>query len=163
MNIQPLALAILALVSPNGIVPTHFSEAPLGPLHRAESLATTFTLAADKHDVDLSLLVALAKWESDFDHNAVSSVGAFGELQLLPRWHRDIRGYCFRHPELCGVAVIDRGAQVLARHKRKCVTDGRAVRAYRKGHCAPPVANTYKVLRTARWLRKRIGGKVEIL
>lgn len=155
--IQALTAAILYLSSPGGILVPHFAQAPLGPEHRAESLATTFTLAAEKHDLDVTLLVALAHWESGFDDRAVSHVGAFGVLQLLPRWHRDIRGYCFRHPELCGVAVIDRGAQVLARHKRTCVSDARAIRAYRLGHCSAPVATTYKVLRTRSWLRKRLG------
>lgn len=157
-TVHALALAILHLVSaPSGILPDHFASAPIGPMHRATSIATTLLIAADANNLDVTLLTALDYWESGFDDNAVSSRLAFGQMQLLPRYHRDIMAYCRRHPERCQIAVINRGAEVLAHYKRACKTDARAVRAYRVGHCAPPVANTFKVLRTRKWLRSRLG------
>lgn len=159
--IRELALCILSLASPGGTTQPHFARAPLGAMHRAESLAVTFAAAADKHGVGVSLLTSLAYWESGFDADAVSSVGAFGELQLLPKYHWDIRGFCRRHPERCGIAVIDRGAEVLATYKRRCKTDGAAIQGYRLGHCAPPVKSTYKVLRTAAWIRRRLNAGVK--
>lgn len=159
--IRELALTILSLVSqPNGVLPAHFGRAPLGPMHRAESLATTHVVAARSAGVSVALLVALNKWESDFDENAVSHAGAFGISQLLPAYHMDVRGYCAVHPELCSVAVITRGAEVLAHYKRRCATNARAVYAYRNGtpggKCGGPDKNTLKVLRTASWIRRRL-------
>ncbi len=156
MNIAPLAAAILSLASPGGITAPHFADAPLGASHRAESLATSFTLSAREHDVDVSLLVGLAYWESHFDSHVVSSAKAFGILQLLPTYHRDVRGYCARNPHLCDVAVIDRGAQVLAFYKRKCRTDAGAISAYRSGRCELPSDLTRKVLKTRRWIAARV-------
>lgn len=157
-GIHTLALCILSLASPGGVTREHFSKAPMGAMHRATSLATTFTIAADANGLDVALLTALAFWESGFDSRAVSRNGSFGILQLSPRYHRDVRGYCYLYPHLCGVANIERGAQVLATYKRRCKTDGAALRGYRKGTCAPPTARERKVLRTAAWMRRRIGG-----
>ncbi len=41
--------------------------------------------AADKYDVEMSWIMAIIKTESDFDHKAVSSKGAIGLMQLMPR------------------------------------------------------------------------------
>lgn len=41
--------------------------------------------AADKYDVETSWIMAIIKTESDFDHKAVSSRGAIGLMQLMPR------------------------------------------------------------------------------
>lgn len=162
--INALTAAILYLVSPNGITQPHFSNAPLGARHRAESLATTFTIAADKHGVDVALLVALAHWESGLNDHAVSSAGAMTIMQLLPRWHRETIGFCRRHPELCSVAAINRGAQVLARYRRQTPSDEAAIRAYRLGHHVPiwkakpeRVERARKVLRTRAWIARRLG------
>jgi soluble lytic murein transglycosylase-like protein len=157
-SIHALALCILSLASPGGVTREHFARAPMGAQHRAASLATTFTIAADATGLDVALLTSLAFWESGFDGRAVSRNGSFGLLQLSPRYHWDIRGYCRAHPERCGVANIERGAKVLAEYKRRCKTDGAAIRGYRKGTCGPPTSRERKVLRTAAWIRRRIGG-----
>ena len=56
----------------------------------SESLADIFKEVSDEYGVDLNLLKAVAKAESDFDTEAVSSCGAQGIMQLMPttaRWH----------------------------------------------------------------------------
>jgi soluble lytic murein transglycosylase-like protein len=45
---------------------------------------SVFELASDKSGVPLSLLVAVAQEESNFEPNAVSRAGALGLLQVLP-------------------------------------------------------------------------------
>jgi hypothetical protein len=46
--------------------------------------ADLFTRAANRHGVDASLLAAVAKQESGFDSQAVSSAGAQGLMQFMP-------------------------------------------------------------------------------
>lgn len=43
-----------------------------------------FKEAAKKYDISESLLKAIAKAESDFDPNCLSSAGAMGVMQLMP-------------------------------------------------------------------------------
>lgn len=49
------------------------------------SLDSIFQKAADTYGVDVNLLKAIGKAESDFDTNAVSSCGAQGIMQLMPK------------------------------------------------------------------------------
>ena len=48
------------------------------------SLKSIFERASEKYDVSYDFLVAVAKAESDFDTNCVSSAGAQGIMQLMP-------------------------------------------------------------------------------
>lgn len=48
------------------------------------SLEDYFTEAAEKYDVDIALLEAIAKAESNFNASAKSSAGAIGVMQLMP-------------------------------------------------------------------------------
>ena len=50
----------------------------------SESLDDIFKEVSDEYGVDLNLLKAVAKAESDFDTEAVSSCGAQGIMQLMP-------------------------------------------------------------------------------
>lgn len=51
---------------------------------RKDALDNIFTEASEKFGVDKSLLLAIAKQESDFHSDAVSSSGAIGVMQLMP-------------------------------------------------------------------------------
>lgn len=53
-------------------------------LNCPSSLEKYFTDAAEKYDVDVALLEAIAKAESNFSANAKSSAGAIGVMQLMP-------------------------------------------------------------------------------
>lgn len=49
-----------------------------------KELQPYFEQAADTYQIDIALLKAVAKAESDFDPNCVSSAGAVGIMQLMP-------------------------------------------------------------------------------
>ena len=53
-------------------------------VEKSESLDDIFKEAADKYGLDINLLMAVAKAESGFDTEAVSSCGAMGIMQLMP-------------------------------------------------------------------------------
>ncbi len=55
-----------------------------GSLTVPASLECYFTKAAAKYGVDVNLLKAVAKQESGFNPNSVSSAGAVGVMQLMP-------------------------------------------------------------------------------
>ena len=54
------------------------------------SLKDIFERASEKYDVPYNFLVAVAKAESDFDPNWVSSAGAQGIMQLMPENCKDL-------------------------------------------------------------------------
>ncbi len=55
-----------------------------GSLACSDQLESIFEEAAEKYNIDIKLLKAVAKTESDFDPNATSSAGAMGIMQLMP-------------------------------------------------------------------------------
>lgn len=55
-----------------------------------ESMEAIFEEAAEAYDVPVNLLKAMAKVESGFDENAVSSAGAQGVMQLMPATARSL-------------------------------------------------------------------------
>ena len=55
-----------------------------GSFSSSGNLDNIFKEAADKYNVSVSLLKSVAKAESDFNTNAVSSAGAIGIMQLMP-------------------------------------------------------------------------------
>jgi hypothetical protein len=61
-----------------------FPEALKSAVSKTENLDGIFSSAADKYGVDVNLLKAVAKAESGFRADAVSSCGAEGIMQLMP-------------------------------------------------------------------------------
>ena len=55
-----------------------------GDLACSNQLESIFEEAAEKYNIDIKLLKAVAKTESDFNPNATSSAGAMGIMQLMP-------------------------------------------------------------------------------
>lgn len=63
---------------------TDFSSQMKEALQSNTALETIFEKAAKTYNVDVELLKAMAKAESDFDPNATSKSGAMGIMQLMP-------------------------------------------------------------------------------
>jgi soluble lytic murein transglycosylase-like protein len=55
-----------------------------------EELDRIFTAASEKYNVPVALLKAVAKAESDFNPNDVSSSGAVGIMQLMPETAKEL-------------------------------------------------------------------------
>lgn len=55
------------------------------PIVVPDELLPIFKEAAEKYDIDEGILIALAKQESNFHKNSVSSAGAVGIMQLMPK------------------------------------------------------------------------------
>lgn len=69
---------------------TDFSAHLNEQLKTTSSLETIFEKAAKTYNVDVELLKAMAKVESDFDANATSKSGAMGIMQLMPETAKGI-------------------------------------------------------------------------
>ena len=63
---------------------TTTSDSDKDSLGCPSELEPYFKEAAEKYNVDINLLKAIAKAESNFNPNAVSSAGALGVMQLMP-------------------------------------------------------------------------------
>ena len=63
---------------------TTTSDSDKDSLGGPSELEPYFKEAAEKYNVDVNLLKAIAKAESNFNPNAVSSAGALGIMQLMP-------------------------------------------------------------------------------
>lgn len=57
----------------------------LKPIEVPDELLPIFEEAAAKYNVDVGILIAMAKQESNFRTDAVSSAGAVGVMQLMPK------------------------------------------------------------------------------
>ena len=55
-----------------------------------ESMDSIFEEAAQRYDISVDLLKAVAKAESNFNPNAVSKAGAIGVMQLMPATARSL-------------------------------------------------------------------------
>ena len=72
----------------------------MNPRAGASKYDDLISKTARKYDVDLALVKAVIKAESNFDAGAVSRKGAIGLMQLMPQTARDLRVRdCFRPEE----------------------------------------------------------------
>lgn len=55
-----------------------------------DNLLPIFKEAGEKYDIDEGILIALARQESNFRHDAVSSAGAVGIMQLMPKTSKSL-------------------------------------------------------------------------
>jgi soluble lytic murein transglycosylase len=113
---QPVSADIYRYVDSNGVV--HFTNAPTTPgyevymregssvpvrpasyavrrtAYRAYNKPCTFDSyiaeAARRHGISFSLIKAVIKAESNFDHYAVSKAGACGLMQLMPKTAKEL-------------------------------------------------------------------------
>ncbi|MDO5520796.1 MAG: lytic transglycosylase domain-containing protein, partial [bacterium] len=70
-------------------------------LGESESLDAIFQKAADKYGVDVKLLKAIGKAESDFNPNSTSHCGAMGIMQLMPETAKGLGVKNAYDPEQC--------------------------------------------------------------
>ena len=104
--------------------------------------------AADEFDIDPMLLVSVAWHESRFNNKAVSSAGAVGALQILPRW-------------FCGSQKCDyiyAGAQAYSRWRKRARGNTLATLAMYNGGNKPGVRSrkyALAVMRTYKLLKRR--------
>ena len=88
--------------------------------------AAMFQRAEYTYGLPPLLLARQAQQESDYDPQAVSSAGAKGLMQIVPRWHPDVDP--FNVP-----AAIDYAGRLLRKHFEKFGTWSKALAAYNAG------------------------------
>lgn len=71
-------------IKQNYQIGTSFQQVYQDKIEAPNTMDQIFEEAAKKYGIDVSLLKAIGKAESDFDPNAKSSAGAMGVMQLMP-------------------------------------------------------------------------------
>jgi hypothetical protein len=143
-----LVAAILYLAS----YPSYLFAGP----SNADTIGQAVIDAAQAHDVDPYLLIALLSHESDFLPQARSKVGAWGIAQLHPGyWGRDAKRKCNASPGLCTWWSVWYGAIALRHYQRTCGSEAKAITAYRVGHCSGVGPKARQVLRTRALIRRK--------
>lgn len=79
-----------AIPKSNSVKETSFKEILDASLTREANLEEIFKNASQKYGIPIQLLKAVAKVESNFNPNAVSSSGAGGVMQLMPATARGL-------------------------------------------------------------------------
>ena len=85
------------------------------PANGTTKLENIFKRASEKYDISYDFLVAVAKAESDFDYECVSSAGAKGIMQLMPDEVKEFGVTDVFNPE----QNIMASAKLLAAHLKK--------------------------------------------
>lgn len=144
--IAQLASAILVFCTLNGSFVPHMWLRG-NPQARAYEIAHLTAEVSVDVGVDPWLMLALEARESSFDASRISKAGAFGLVQLNPRfWGREALRLCMIDPINCDYWNLWHGAKALAFYQSKCKSDGRALVAYRTGRCGKVGPEARKVL-----------------
>lgn len=95
--------------------------------------------AAEKYDIELSIIYGIIRTESNFDPDAKSSAGAYGIMQIMPssfEWLQEIRGEAGKYeadtlfdPEIC----IDYGSYLYSYFLDYYGNEQCAIAAYNAG------------------------------
>lgn len=88
--------------------------------------ADLFQRAEYTHGVPQHLLARMAQQESNYDPDAVSSAGALGIMQIIPRWHPGVDA-------LNPAVAIDYAGSLLRRHFERFGSWSKALAAYNAG------------------------------
>lgn len=116
----------------------------VGCTERVHAITEMLEGAARVHDVDASLLAAMALRESGLNPGAVGAAGERGVLQLHPkgkgarlRFFRSepYRKRCMMRPDGCQKEIIDKGAELLSRSLSRCESLEGALGMYQSGRC----------------------------
>lgn len=119
-----------AAASTSETAATSQSTSSTNQISAPEDLNAYFEEAAQKYNVDVNLLKAIAKQESNFNPSAKSSAGAMGVMQLMPSTAKSlgITDAYNAHDNIMG------GAQVIAQNLKKYNGDvSLALAAYNAG------------------------------
>jgi soluble lytic murein transglycosylase-like protein len=112
-------------------------------------------------NVDPALLVAIQQTESKFDKYAISSAGAFGVMQVIPKWHLDKLQQAKKEtgsPELFNIHTnIYLGTKVLKECLKQFNLQRNALLCY-NGSNANPNGYDEKVMAAYRSIRENIRG-----
>ena len=119
-------------------------------IHQATKFRTVAFKYSFRYDVDPFLVLAIMRVESGFRPNVVSSHGAIGVMQVIPRWHPEkVKSRSLKNIEV-GTEV---GVRVIAEYMKKHKTVKKALWAYSGG--SYEYANRVISVKTS--LQNRIG------
>ena len=98
--------------------------------NEAKEFANWIVHSADKHGVDQVLLTSIVATESSFRKDAVSSKGAIGPAQIMPRYWED---FCAPLDLSVPRDNIECGARILSHLLEQCWDESCAIRSYNMG------------------------------
>lgn len=98
--------------------------------NEANEFANWIVHSADKHGIDEVLLTSIVATESSFRKDAVSSKGAVGPAQIMPRYWED---FCSPLELSVPRDNIECGARILSHLLEQCWDESCAIRSYNMG------------------------------
>ena len=98
--------------------------------NEAKEFANWIVLSADKHGVDQVLLTSIVATESSFRKDAVSSKGAIGPAQIMPRYWEE---FCSPLDLSVPQDNIECGARILSHLLEQCWDESCVIRSYNMG------------------------------
>jgi transglycosylase-like protein with SLT domain len=136
--------------TPSSPVPTKLPKQPLSPLAKA-STGQLVGAYARKYGVPEQLALAIANQESGLDNSAVSQAGAVGVMQIVPKYHPDVKDPTDIHQN------IDAGMKYLSSLYRKFGNWTQAVAAYNAGPARIPQNTWAKIPETRNYVDSILG------